>query len=192
MRKATIKYYSGCKDSSQTLEITGWIHETIDYNGLSSVVVIEEESTGMMHNIHNPFEMKMLDKPEESGMQALTPEQKEYIELKYAMDKMTKEFRRLQDSGEISHCVPYSVGENTKFIAEALFYEYLERLKYEKKTELQIESIHPHAMLKKYMKHVENEEGITFTDDLSLSKVGFTPEEIVILEKIGQEVYDEN
>lgn len=129
MRKAIVKYTNVSLDTLEqiTLELICWVDEN-EVRSERPIILVEECGTGLLRKINNVFSVQFIDKPEESGMQALTPEQKEYIEMKYAMDKMTKEFRRLQDSGEISHCVPYSVGENTKFIAEALFYEYLNRL----------------------------------------------------------------
>jgi hypothetical protein len=127
MRKATVKYFDS--DQADEIEIvtTGWVHAIYHGN-----IVIEEESTSVLKSIHKPIEITFLDNPD---MQPLTKEQKEYIELKTAMDGMLSKFRSLQDAGEISHCVPYSVGETTKFVVEALFNEYLERLKHEKKTE---------------------------------------------------------
>lgn len=130
MRKAIVKYTNVSLDKQITLELICWVDED-EVRSERPVLLIEECATGLLRKINNVESVQFLDKPTESAMQPLTPEQKEYIELKYAMDKMARRFDRCQHDGDIPMCVPihpHKKWGELKYFVEAIFYSYLDRL----------------------------------------------------------------
>lgn len=93
----------------------------------------------------------------EDQMLPLTPEQKEYYELKDAMNGMSRTFLRLQDEGKIPQCcIPRGKNPNgpCKFIVESIFYGYMDQLIFE------------HTARKDGKIVYRNEEGELVTEEL--------------------------
>lgn len=64
-------------------------------------------------------------------MQPLTPEQKEYIDLKFATERFYEAYTKLKKKGKICPCQNFDTEErvpNVKFKFEQMLYKYLEIL----------------------------------------------------------------
>lgn len=129
MRKAIVKYTNVSLDEQITLELICWVDED-EVRSERPVLLIEECATGLLRKINNVESVQFLDKPHQSGMQALTPEQKEYIELKYAMENMYRVYQKLKDTEQIDGCVRTGKNPNgkTNTIVESVFFGYMDRL----------------------------------------------------------------